>query len=148
MGGLYSSRPPPRGSPQVSLRPEVVVYTDAATSAALIAASVIDVVNFANGPAFDAVLIERVDMSRFGIFAETNLIYGLEMLAVIATTYALRDFAAGRNLIFYVDNSNTKDALVKGHSDSPVIDKLIKIFWAFAQSSWGLGFDRTRTGHP
>ena len=83
-----------------SIRPEVAVYTDAATSASLIAAVVIDVVNFAKGPAFGAVLIERVDMSLFDIFAETNLIYDLEMLSVIAAMFVLGDFAAGRNVIF------------------------------------------------
>ena len=115
--------------------PEVVIYTDAATSTALIAAVIIDVANFAKGPAFDAVLIERVDMTWFGIFAETNVIYGLEMLAVIATIFALRDCIAGRKVTIYVGDSNTKDALVNGYSNSPIIDNPVKIFWAFAQSS-------------
>ena len=105
-----------------SLRPEVVVDTDAATSAALIAAVVIDVVNLAKDPAFYPVLTERVDISRFGIFAETNLIYGLEMSAITASIFALRDSVAGRNVIFYFNNSNTKDALVKGYFGPPAID--------------------------
>ena len=115
--------------------PEVVIYTDAATSTCIIAAVIIDVKNFSKFPAFEAVLSEQADATWADSFSETNLIYGLEMLAVIATMFVLRDFLAGRNVVFYVDNLNTKDALVKGHSDSPAIDKLIKIFWAFAQSS-------------
>ena len=37
-------------------------------------------------------------------------------------------------MIFYVDNSNNKDSLVKGFPDAPVIKTLVQIFWAFAQS--------------
>ena len=83
-----------------SIRPEVVLYTEAATSTALIAAVSIDVGNFAKEPAFDATLTEPADMSRLEIFSEINLIYGLEMLAVLATMCTLRDFTAGRNVIF------------------------------------------------
>ena len=112
-----------------------MIYTGAATSTALIASVVIDVANFGNDPVFDSVLIERVDMTRFGIFAETNLIYGLEMLAVIATIFALMDSAAGRKVAIYAYNYNTRGAFSKGYSNSPVIDNLIKISRAFAQSS-------------
>ena len=118
-----------------SPRPEYIIYTDAATSTAMLAAIVIDVASFESDPHFAAVIDEEADKVWFDTFLETNLIYGLEMIAVIATMFVLRKFLSGRNVIFYVDNLNTKDSLVKGYSDSPVIDRLIEILWAFVQSS-------------
>ena len=118
-----------------SARPEYVIYTDAATSTAMLAAVIVDVASFGGDPIFESVIAEEADKVWFGIFSETNLIYGLEMLAVIATMFVLRKFHSGRNVVFYVDNLNTKDSLVRGYSDSPAIDRLIKIFRAFVQSS-------------
>ena len=37
-------------------------------------------------------------------------------------------------MIFYVANSNNKDALVNGFPDTPIINTLVLAFWAFAQS--------------
>ena len=83
-----------------SIHPEVVIYTDAATSTALIASVVIDTANFAKGPAFDTVLTERVGMGRCDNFKDANIIYGLELLAVIAAIIALRNFIAGKTSRF------------------------------------------------
>ena len=118
--------------------PDVVIYTDAATSTLVIAAIVIEPDVFKTESMFSATFTETADPDWVTIFQGTTLIYGLELLAVIATIFVLRDFLRGKNVTFYVDNSNTKDALVKGFSPTPVINTLIQIFWAFAQCSGAL----------
>ena len=68
-----------------SVRPAVAIYTDAATSAATLAAAVVDAASFAGAPCFEAAIAEKADEVWLDTFSETNLIYGLEMLAVVAT---------------------------------------------------------------
>ena len=119
--------------------PEVLIYTDAASGkvgsdSASLAAVVLIPDDFHASGCFSAVLSEHADSSWETIFSETTYIFGLELLAVVATVFFLRDFLRGKNVIFYVDNSNTKDALVRGYSNTPVINTLVQIFWAFAQS--------------
>ena len=123
---------------QVLLRrkfPEIVIYTDAATYAAILAAVVIDVQQFPNGESFASTFTEVADKDWETIANDTTAIYCLEMLAAIALISALMDFIQDKNVVFYVGNSNTKDALAKGHSDTRAIDIIIRIFWEFAQAS-------------
>ena len=47
-------------------------------------------------------------------FGATTFIYGLEMLDIIATVLILGEFLRNKNVVFYIDNSNAKGALVKG----------------------------------
>ena len=69
------------------------------------------------------------------IFCETALIYGLELLAAVDTLFSLRDCARGKNVTIYVDNSDTKDSLVRGFPPTKIITFPSQIFWAFAQCS-------------
>ena len=115
--------------------PDVIIYTDAATSTRILAAVAIEPSTYSALGSFSALLSEVADPVWETIFCETTLIYGLELLAVVATIFALKDFLRGKNVTFYVDNPNTKDAMVKGFSLTKVINILIQIFWAFAQSS-------------
>ena len=71
---------------------------------------------------FSATFSEQAYPDWRGIFAETTLISGLELLAVIAEISPLRDFLMGRNAVFYIDKTNTKDALVKGSPPTPAIN--------------------------
>ena len=98
-----------------SLSPEIAIHADAAASTALLAKVVVDVDRFSRGPSFASLLVERADMSRPDIFSETTLIYGLEMLAAIEAIFDLMGFVADRSAAFYVDNTNTNDAIVKDH---------------------------------
>ena len=120
----------------VGLRPTslgVIIYTDAATSARILAAIVIDPDLFSTTNEFPAVLSEISGPGRCAIFCEATLIYGLELLAVVAAIFSLMDFLRGKNVAIYVDNSNTKDALVRSYSPTKVINIIVQIFWACAQ---------------
>ena len=123
----------PRVVEPKSSRPEVLIYTDAATSTRIVAAVVLDVNEFLNLGEFQAVFKEISSTSWESTFKDTTYIYGLEMLAVIATIYLLGEFLRNKNVVIYVDNTNTKDALVKGFSPTRVINRMIQIFWASIQ---------------
>ena len=81
-------------------RPEILTDTDAAkgklgTSSAALAAVVIESsLLFADGY-FSAVLVEKPEPIWRTIFSTTAYIYGLELLAVLATVFRLRDFLRG-----------------------------------------------------
>ena len=113
---------------------EIVIYTDAATSASILAAVVIDVQQFAKDNSSESTCTEVADKDWETIFNDAALICGLEMLAAIALIFALRDFVHDKNVVCYVYNSNTNDALVGGRSDTRAIVILIRIFWEFAQA--------------
>ena len=57
---------------------------------------------------------ETSDPERRPTFDVTTYIYGLEMVAIVATVLNLCDFVRNKNVVFYIDNSNAKGALVKG----------------------------------
>ena len=72
-------------------------------------------------------------MNWVSVFDSTTYIYGLEMLAIIATLMKCRTILRGRNVVFYIDNTNAKDALVKGFPPNPAINRLIQLFRAIVQ---------------
>ena len=69
-------------------------------------------------------LTEKTDTVWETIFSTTAYIYGLELLAVAASVCWIRDFPRGKNVVLYVGNSNTKDSLVNGFSDTPIINTI------------------------
>ena len=123
----------PRVVEPKSSRPEVIIYTDAATSTRIVAAVVLDANEFLRLGGFQAVFEEISSLGWESTFQNTTYIYGLEMLAVLATIYILGEFLRNKNVVIYVDNSNTKDALVKGFSPTKVISRMIQIFRAAIQ---------------
>ena len=113
--------------------PEFLVYSDAATSTRIITAVVINVAGFISSGKGAATFSETTSKDWVDVFDSTTYIYGLEMLAIIATLMKCRTILRGRNVVFYIDNTNAKDALVKGFSPTPVINRLIQLFWAIIQ---------------
>ena len=76
----------------------------------------------------------------------SNLIRSLESMGAVAAISTLRYPLWGK-VIFYVYNSNTNHALVKGFRPTPAIIALIQIFRAFAQCSGALfWFDQIPSG--
>ena len=57
-------------------------------------------------------------------------IYGLEMLAIVGIRLSLGGKLRNKTVVFYIDNSNCRDALFRGYTDAKVIDSLVQIFWA------------------
>ena len=113
--------------------PGVLIYTDASTSSAILAAVAMDPSSFLSESLFPVTLSEQVDPERFGILPDTAPICGAELLAIVDAIFVLCDFPMCRIVVFYIDNPNTKGAFVKGFSPTPAINRIVRIFWAFAQ---------------
>ena len=99
--------------------PEFLVYTDAATSTQIIAAVIIGVAEFRSSGRGLATFSEVTSKEWVVVSDTTTYIYGLEMLAIIATLTKCRGILRGRNVVFYIENTNAKDALAKGFSPNP-----------------------------
>ena len=50
------------------------------------------------------------------------------MIAILATVFADSDFLRAKNVTFYIDNSNYRDALVMGCNKTTLIDRMVKLF--------------------
>ena len=81
-------------------------------------------------------MAEISDLEREEISCEEDgsYIYGHEMIASLATIFRLCEHLRNKNVTLYIDNRNARDALVKGHSKTVVINRTIQIFWPFAQA--------------
>ena len=118
----------PRAVELLRDKPDFAIYAGAATSARILAAIVISIPDFQDSCTFDTVLSDVGDPSGETTLCESTYIYGLEMLAVLATLLVLRGRLMGENITIYVGNSNAKDALVNGISKTQAIDRIIRIF--------------------
>ena len=133
-----------------SHRSEILIYTDAEAAKSGVSSAILAVVVTEPGllaadgyPA--TALTEKTDPVCETIFSTTTYIYGIELLAVVATVFCLRDFARGENVVLYVGNSDAKNALVDGFPDTPIINTLVQIFWAFPNlSDHGFGPNRSQ----
>ena len=109
-----------------------IIYTDAATETVI----------------FDIVVFEKSDFDATGFISdayrevaagewiaplpETNLIYGLELLAAAAQTASGPRIGSGRrNVAFYIDNNNAKMALVRSDSKRRIIDNSDRLFLCY-----------------
>ena len=52
------------------------------------------------------------------------------MLAIVGARLFLGEKLRNKTAVFYIDNSNCRDALVRGNTDTKAIDSLVRIFWA------------------
>ena len=140
----------PRIAEIESHRPEILNYADSAAgklgaSPDIPAAVVTESGLLASEGYRPTALTEKTDTVWETIFSTTAYIYGLELLAVVATVFCLRDFARGENVVLYVGNSDAKNALVDGFPDTPIINTLVQIFWAFPNlSDHGFGPNRSQ----
>ena len=76
--------------------PEVIIYTDAATSARIAASLVVDVNEFEDRRDFRTPWAEASDPQRGSTFILTTYIYGLEILATLAAIFLDSDFLRGK----------------------------------------------------
>ena len=121
-------------------RPDVVIYTDVATSTRIVAALVIDANSLSNTRNFDILWAETSDPTRGETFASAALIYGLEILAILAKLVASAAFLWGGDVTFYIDNSNCANALVSVCTKTTAVGRMVKLFWPQIQkigiSAW------------
>ena len=110
-------------------RPDVVVFTDSATSTAIIAAVAIGRADFlVNETAQEA---RKTVTGKYweALFDSTNLIYGLEMLALLAILYYPNNRLRNKNATFHIDNANAFDAVVKNSARPSVIVAMTHLIW-------------------
>ena len=107
----------------------MIIYTDAATPTRIVASLVIDVPVFDATGEFHNLWAEPADPKWESTFILTTYIYGLDMLAILATILLEGGFLRGKNVTFYSDNSNCRDALVRGYTETEIIDRMVKLFW-------------------
>ena len=110
--------------------PDWIIYSDAATSTRIMACVVINREDFLTSPRIRTSRWVKANRLWLDIFADTNLILGLELVALVLTI-ADPDLPISDSCITcYVDNTNTLCALVRSDSKRPAIAVISRIFWA------------------
>ena len=104
--------------------PDLMVYTDAATSTQAICALVIGVGDFKSPRAVNECITMTTGHRWKTAFNKTDYSYGLEMLALLALVIDPKADIDGKAIIFYLDNDNAVKALVEktGHPSDPGYD--------------------------
>ena len=120
----------PRITRSVGRFPDWTIYSDAATSTEIMACVVFNRRDFLLPPRARVARFTRARPDWLAIFKDTNLIYGLETLA-LTLTIADPDIPLEDSLVTcYVDNNNTLAALVRSDSKTVIISVISRIFWA------------------
>ena len=112
--------------------PEVVIDTDAATSTRIVAACVLFPATFKSQEVFSELRAE----TSIPLWEETlkgQRIYGLEVIAIIAIFLALGEQLRNKNVAVYIDNSNARDALARGYTETKAVDQTVQLFRAHAR---------------
>ena len=52
------------------------------------------------------------------------------MLAILATIFLEWGFLRREIAAFYIDNSNCRDALSRGYTETKIVDRRVKFFWS------------------
>ena len=107
-----------------------MIYTDAATSTRITAALVPNNETPSEHPIIDELREEASSLLWENNFPGTTYIYGLEMLAIVGILLSLGGKLRNKTVVFYIDNSNCRDAHVSGYTETNVIDSLVQIFQA------------------
>lgn len=130
--GYYNGGLPPYATSRharYSNAPDIVMFADAATSARIIAAVTIIRDDFLRGESVYEVLTLSTGKHWEELFDSTNLIYGLEMLALLTKLYQRNEDQMGENITFHIDNGNAFEALVKNNAKPTVITAMTHLIW-------------------
>ena len=63
------------------------------------------------------------------LFHQKNIIYGIELLAVLAFIYMNREILQNSSVNIYICNNNALCALIRGDSNTAVIADVTAVFW-------------------
>ena len=122
---------------------DLIIYTDAATTAQIIAAVLIDPRSFRTTMTTSAVISAKVGPHWKKLFSKTAEIYGLEMLAIFAILFDPLSDLSGLNIVFFVDNNNSLEALVSNAPGPPVIAAMTQLIWyRIAELNAAVWFER------
>ena len=112
-------------------RADWLIYTDAATDPPRLCALLFR--GDCSFPLLDTLASASVDLPWLYLFRHTALIFGLELLALVAFFELKSPFLRGTCCWIYLDNNNCLAALTRGDSNTEVIAILAALFWQIAQ---------------
>ena len=107
--------------------PDIVIFTDAATTTMIMASVVFRKTDFDRDNSAIACLGAVSDPGWADYFIETGLIYGLELTALVLTTADPDVPLGGLSITYYIDNNCAKCALIRGGSRIPAIAVLARL---------------------
>ena len=110
--------------------PGVVIFTDAATTAMIMAIVIFRKTDFDADNSAMACQGVVSDPGWAEYFTDTSLIYGLELTALVLTTADPNLPLGGLCITYYIDNNCAKCALIRGGSRIAAIAVLARLFWA------------------
>ena len=106
----------------------LILYTDAATPTNTSSAVLSEPSTFLRLRKVPIAQTATSPLEWHAAFGETTIIYGVEMLAVVAFICDRGASMAGKSVSVYVDNNCALSALVKGAAKSDVLSNLVQIF--------------------
>ena len=113
------------------IRPHWILYTDAATSTRLLCAVLFH--GDSSTPRIKVCCDSAAPIPWVHLFRHTALIYGLELLALVAFFEDWAPRLSGSCIWVYLDSNNCLAALVRGDSNTAVIAVLVARFWKIVQ---------------
>ena len=113
-------------------RPHWLIYTDAATNPPRLCALIFP--GSKSTPDLQFLFSSSAAVSWTYLFRWTNLIFGLELLALVLLFEDHAPFLAGQCCWIYLDSNNSLAALVRGDSNTDIIAVLVARFWQLVQS--------------
>ena len=112
--------------------PDFAIYSGAATTGNRISPLL-----FMGGKSGRPFALRAADSAASGnwtdAFHRTILIYGLELLALLAFIFMLRFYLKGFSINCYLGNNNALCALIKGDSNTAIIADVVATFWRLLQ---------------
>ena len=119
----------PRVATPKTDRTDRIVYTDAAGKSRIIAAVILDPANFKRTKYLRSITHVRTGLRWTRTFADTSYIYGLEMLAILATLMERGDDLRNQSVTFYIDNNNALLAILKNSAKPIAIQAMTGLIW-------------------
>ena len=107
--------------------PEYAIYTDASASKRITAALVCNNEKPPEYPIIDE-LMEAASSPMGDTFEGATYIYGRDMLAIVGILLPLGGELRNKTVVFYLDNFNCRDALVRWYTATKLVDSLVRIF--------------------
>ena len=122
----------PRITSDIKRFPDFVLYSDAASTMSQIAA-ILFKGGHSGSPKIELLTKGKTPKFWIRLFHRANLIYGLDLLALLGFIFANRHRLKGSSINAYLDNNNALCALIRGDSNTAVIADMVAVFWLVLQ---------------
>ena len=108
----------PRIARPLARKPDFVLYTDAAILENRVAAALFRRQDTLH-PKIGILAVSQVPKYWETKFSRGNMIYGLEMMALLAFIFAMRHRLSGKSINICIDNNNALCSLIRGRLGRP-----------------------------